>query len=203
MNWVDLVLAAVIVFNVGLGIAHGVFREVLSLAGIVIGVFAGIRGYEAIGWHVEGFLGTGPGVANLVAFVLIFAVIVSIFYYLGHLLHKAATKLFVGWLDRTGGGVFGTVKGLLFASVISLVLALFPFTDKLENDLNSSILGPHVVKFAPALYGTVMGYVRGGDYEGLDVMSLLESYGADASEETEDETLPDNFLPEEKDDEKE
>jgi membrane protein required for colicin V production len=199
MNWVDLVLAAVIVFNIGLGIAHGIFREVLSLAGIVIGVFAGIRGYEAVGWHVEGFLGTGPGVANLVAFVLIFAVIVSIFYYLGYLLHKAAAKLFVGWLDRTGGGIFGTVKGLLFASVISLVLALFPFTDKLEDDLNSSILGPHVVKFAPALYGTVMGYVRGDDYEGLDVRSLLESYASETSEETEDVTLPDDFLPEEDD----
>lgn len=194
MNWVDLVLAAVIVFNVGLGIAHGIFREVLSLAGIVIGIFAGIKGYEAIGWHVEGFLGTGPGVANLVAFVLIFAVIVGVFYYLGHLLHKAAAKLFVSWLDRTGGGVFGAVKGLLFASVISLVLALFPFTDKLENDLNTSIIGPHVVKFAPALYGTVMGWVRGGDYEGLDITSLLESYAEGAAEKTEDESLPDDFL---------
>lgn len=197
MNWVDLVLAAVIVFNVGLGIAHGIFREVLSLAGIVIGIFAGIKGYEAIGWHVEGFLGTGPGVANLVAFVLIFAVIVGVFYYLGHLLHKAAAKLFVSWLDRTGGGVFGVVKGLLFASVISLVLALFPFTDKLENDLNTSIIGPQVVKFAPALYGTVMGWVRGGDYEGLDITSLLKSYAEDAAEETEDESLPDDFLPDE------
>jgi membrane protein required for colicin V production len=195
MNWVDLVLAAVIVFNVGLGIAHGIFREVLSLAGIVIGIFAGIKGYEAIGWHMEGFLGTGPGVANLVAFVLIFAVIVSVFYYLGHLLHKAAAKLFVSWLDRTGGGVFGAVKGLLFASVISLVLALFPFTDKLENDLDTSIIGPHVVKFAPALYGTVTGWVRGGDYEGLDIMSLLESYAEGAADETEDESLPDDFLP--------
>jgi len=201
MNWVDLLLAAVIVFNVGLGIAHGVFREVLSLAGIVIGIFAGIKGYEAIGWHVEGFLGTEPGVANLVAFVLIFAVIVGVFYYLGHLLHKAAAKLFVSWLDRTGGGIFGAVKGLLFASVISLVLALFPFTDKLENDLNTSIIGPHVVKFAPALYGTVMGWVRGGDYEGLDITSLLENYAEGTAEETEDETLPDDFLPDEGDEE--
>jgi hypothetical protein len=101
----------------------------------------------------------------------------------------------VSWLDRTGGGVFGAVKGLLFASVISLVLALFPFTDKLENDLNTSIIGPHVVKFAPALYGTVMGWVRGGDYEGLDITSLLESYAEGVAEETEDESLPDDFLP--------
>ena len=200
MNWVDVVLAIIIVLNVGLGIYRGIFGEILSLAGIVIGIFAGIRGYEAIGWHVEGFLGTGPGVANLVTFVLIFGIIAAVFYYLGYLLHKAAEKLFVGWLDRTGGGAFGAVKGLLFASVIALVLALFPFTDKLENDMNSSVIGPHVVKFAPALYGTAMKYVSGSDYEGLDVMSLLGRYTDESAERTEDETLPDDFLPGEEED---
>jgi membrane protein required for colicin V production len=176
LNWVDIILGLIIISFTGLGIYRGILREALSLAGLAIGVFAGFKLYEVVGWHLEGFLGAGPGVANLIAFLGIFGIILGVFAYLGYLLKKAAEKVFVAWLDRTLGGIFGAIKGTLISSVVALVLALFPFTSALEDALNSSVIGPHVVKIAPALYGTIMSKLRSDDYEGLKIEELVADY---------------------------
>jgi membrane protein required for colicin V production len=176
INWVDALLAVIVAINCVLGVRRGIFRELFNLAGIALGLFAGFRLYEALGWNLEGWLDARPAVANLAAFVLIFCVIAFGASWLGHLLHKGAKRLFVGWFDRLAGGVFGFARGLVFASVTALVFALFPFFPKLEKDLNTSLLGPHVVKVAPAIYGAVMTKVRGKDHKGLDIKQLVDEY---------------------------
>ena len=176
INWVDALLAVIVAINCVLGVRRGIFREFFNLAGIVLGLFAGFRLYEALGWNLEGWLDARPAVANLAAFVLIFCVIAFGASWLGHLLHRGAKRLFVGWFDRLAGGVFGFARGLVFASVTALVFALFPFFPRLEKDLNTSLLGPHVVKVAPAIYGAVMTKVRGQDHKGLDIKQLVDEY---------------------------
>jgi len=176
LNWVDVVLAVVIAGNCALGLKRGLLREAFNLLGIGLGLFAGFRCYEALGWNIEGWLEAKPAVANLVAFLVIFLGIAFVTSYVGHLLRKGAKKLFLGWLDWLGGGVFGFARGLIFASVLAFVFALFPVFPRLEKDLQTSLLGPHVIKVAPALYGTVMEKVRGKGYEGLDVKKLVDDY---------------------------
>ncbi len=176
LNWVDALLAAIVAINCLLGIRRGIFRELFNLAGIILGLIAGFRLYEALGWNIEGWLDARPAVANLAAFVVIFCVIAFGASWLGYFLHKGAKKLFVGWFDRLAGGAFGFARGVVFASVTALVFALFPFFPKLETDLSTSLLGPHVVKVAPAIYGAVMEKVRGKGYEGLDIKKLIDEY---------------------------
>jgi len=197
INWVDAVLAIIVAVNCVLGIRRGIFREFFNLAGIVLGLFAGFRLYEVLGWNIEGWLDAKPAAANLVAFVAIFCAIAFGASWLGHLLHKGARKLFVGWLDRLAGGVFGFARGVVFASVTALVFALFPFFPRVEKDLGTSLLGPHVVKVAPAIYGAVMKKVRGPEHEGLDIKQLIDEY-VDAEEEAAETAGP---APEEEEDE--
>jgi membrane protein required for colicin V production len=188
INWVDAVLAVIVAVNCVLGVRRGIFREFFNLAGIALGLFAGFRLYEALGWNIEGWLDAKPAVANLTAFVVIFCVIAFGASWLGHVLHKGAKRLFVGWFDRLAGGAFGLARGLIFASVTALVFALFPFFPRLEKDLNTSLLGPHIVKVAPAIYGAVMKKVRGKDHKGLDIKQLIDGYLAEESAAEEAET---------------
>lgn len=201
VNWVDAVLAIIVAVNCVLGIRRGIFREFFNLAGIVLGLFAGFRLYEALGWNIEGWLDAKPAVANLVAFVAIFCAIAFGASWLGHILHKGAKKLFVGWLDRLAGGVFGFVRGVVFASVTALVFALFPFFPRVEKDLGTSLLGPHVVKVAPAIYGAVMKKVRGPEHEGLDIKQLIDEYVEAEEEDAEDAGPPPEEEEEEEDEE--
>lgn len=183
-------LAAIVAVNCLLGIKRGIFRELFNLAGIILGLVAGFRLYEALGWNIEGWLDARPAVANLAAFVVIFCAIAFGASWLGHLLHKGAKKLFVGWFDRLAGGAFGFARGLVFASVTALVFALFPFFPKLEKDLGTSLLGPHVVKLAPAIYGTVMEKVRGEGHQGLDIKQLIDEYLASEESGGESPAIP-------------
>jgi membrane protein required for colicin V production len=202
VNWVDAVLAIIIAANCLFGVRRGIFREFFNLAGIVLGIFVGFRCYEALGWNLEGWLEAKPAVANLVAFVAIFCVIAFGASWLGHLLHRGARRLFVGWFDRLAGGVFGLTRGLVFASVTALVLALFPFFPRLERDLSTSLLGPHVVKVAPAVYGAVMKKFRGEDHKGLDIKELVDEYlasGEPPEDAPELEEEPPPEVPEEED----
>jgi membrane protein required for colicin V production len=176
LNWVDLVIAVIVAGNALLGIRRGILREAFNLAGIGVGLFAGLRLYEELGWNVEGWSGASPETANLAAFVAVFLACAVGAEYVGYLLHKGARRLFMGWLDRLAGGVFGCVRGLILASVAALALALFPFTPKIEQDLRSSVLGPHVVKVAPAVYGSAMKKARGAGYEGMDIEKLVDEY---------------------------
>jgi len=183
---VDAALAAIIVGNGALGVKRGIFREAFNLVGIAAGLFAGFRLYEALGWDMEGWLGARPEVANVVAFLAVFFGVAFVMSWVGYVLHRGAKKLFVGWLDRGLGGVFGVARGLVFASVAALAVALFPFFPKLEQDLKRSLLGPHVIKVAPATYGFVMEKVRGREYEGLELGTLFDAYlkGEEGPEDT-------------------
>ncbi len=183
-------MAVIVVVNCVLGIKRGIFREFFNLAGIALGLFAGFRLYEALGWNIEGWLDARPAVANLAAFVVIFCVIAFGSSWLGHLFHRGAKRLFAGWFDRLAGGAFGFARGLIFASVTALVFALFPFFPKLERDLNTSLLGPHVVKVAPAIYGAVMKKVRGKDHKGLDIKQLVDEYLQDEESLGEEKEVP-------------
>lgn len=81
-------------------------------------------------------------------------------------------------------------RGLIFASVGALAVALFPFFPKLEEDLRQSQLGPHVIRVAPAAYGFVMEKVRGRGYEGLDLGTLADEYLKNPEERSQDEDGP-------------
>jgi membrane protein required for colicin V production len=190
INWVDALLAVIVAVNCVLGIKRGIFREFFNLAGIALGLFAGFRLYEALGWNIEGWLDARPAVANLAAFVVIFCVIAFGSSWLGHLLHRGAKRFFVGWFDRLAGGAFGFTRGLIFASVTALVFALFPFFPKLERDLNTSLLGPHLVRVAPAIYGAVMKKVRGEDHKGLDIKQLVDEYLRQEESSGEEKEVP-------------
>jgi membrane protein required for colicin V production len=198
LNWVDAALALLIGLNAALGVRRGIFREAFNLFGILAGLFAGLRLYEALGWSIEGWLDAKPEVANLIAFVAVFLVITFGSSYVGLLLHKGAKRLFVGWFDRLLGGAFGFGRGLIFASVAALVVALFPLTPRVERDLATSVLGPRVIKIAPAVYGTVMAKLRGRGYEGLDVKKLIDEYAAAPGAAATAEISPGDGDPEEK-----
>lgn len=182
-------MALIIVGNALLGVKRGIFREAFNLAGIAGGLFLGFRCYEALGWNLEGWLEAKPALANLAAFVVIFLGVAFTGAYLGYLLHKGAKRLFVGWLDHFAGGVFGLGRGLVFASVTALTLALFPFLPRLERDVADSALGPHVIKIAPAIYNSLMTRFRGSEHKGLDIKKLVDDY-LDADDGTKEEPAP-------------
>lgn len=120
MNWLDLVLMAMVGASVLTGLLKGAVRTVFSLAGLAVGFFVASRESGALAlvlgrWMSDRF--TGP-----VAFILVFLGIGLVFALAGWLLRTALDKLSLTWLDRLAGGALGLLRGVAIVGVLALAI---------------------------------------------------------------------------------
>jgi membrane protein required for colicin V production len=123
VNVVDPILL-VILFLFGLrGYFKGLFREIFSVAGLVIGIMAALRYDEPVAALAETYWKVSPIVLKGAAFVAIFFVVYFLFNLAGWLLHRSAQILFMQAVNRMGGVAMGLGKGAAFAALMVFFLA--------------------------------------------------------------------------------
>ena len=126
MTLVDWAVVIIMVSAVIAGMAHGFFRSVCSLGGLVLGV-------AIAGWNYARFAQVLlpvfriPAIANCVAFLFIALLIMVLASLIGKLLSKTFKSIGLGWLDGIAGAIFGFIQGIVLVVVFVLViLAFFP-----------------------------------------------------------------------------
>ena len=120
MNWVDIVIAVVILISTIIGLRNGLIKVVLSLAGLIIGITLAGRYYLTLAGHLS-FIHQ-VAVANVVAFIIILVVVMMIASLIALILTKIVSAMMLGWLNRLGGAVFGFLEG---AFLMAIALALW------------------------------------------------------------------------------
>jgi membrane protein required for colicin V production len=124
-NWLDVLLALILVVSVVGSFTRGFARSAISLIGVVLGIFFGLWFYGVAGGFLLPYV-SHRAFANVAGFFLIFFG----FILLGSLAAWGLAKL-VDWagltpLDRVLGGAFGLARGALIC--VAIVLALSAFT---------------------------------------------------------------------------
>lgn len=127
MNWLDIVLLLIFCLSVASGFAKGFAKLLVGLAAAILGFLCGLWFYGAAGAYLLPYV-SHKGVANFLGFLLIFFAIVLAGAVVGKLLGTLLKWVGLSWIDRLLGGVFGLVRGLVFA--IAIVLALMAFSPK-------------------------------------------------------------------------
>lgn len=123
MTWFDYALIAVVGLSALIGIWRGLVREVFALAGWIAAIavallFAG----EAARLIPPDF--ATPLVRTVIAFTVLFIIILVVVSIAGLLFTKAVRAVGLGFADRTLGGVFGFARGALILLVIALAAGL-------------------------------------------------------------------------------
>ncbi len=123
-NWLDGVLAAVVVVSVVTAMTKGFVTELISLATVIAGLIVAAVKYRQVAVYFEDITKSHE-VALAAAFLTLFVGILI----LGALVSALARKLIktagIHWFDRFMGGVFGLVRGVLVDSVLLMVLVAF------------------------------------------------------------------------------
>ena len=125
MNWVDLVVLALMLVSGLLGAMRGLVREVLGVAAWVAAAFvAGPYGAfrYAAPWvrrHIS-----DPGVADAVAFGSVFLIVLILLWLVVRSLSNAVRGSALGGLDRTLGLVFGLGRGAALLVVAYILLGI-------------------------------------------------------------------------------
>ena len=139
-NWVDCILAAIIVASVVTATMKGFVQELVSLASVVIGLVVAAIGYSrAALWFDD--LTKSHEVALGLGFLVLFLGTLLVGAVLGALARKLIHTAGVQWFDRFLGGIFGLVRGVLVDAV--LLMALLAFAIKPEA-VRQSVLAPYI-----------------------------------------------------------
>jgi membrane protein required for colicin V production len=157
-NWVDIVIAAVMIRALYAGFKRGFINEVLHLLAVVLTIFV-VFHYTPVCVHfLEKSIFFKPQVARSVTFISLWMLVALVTRFIRgaiFLLFKIEAKTF---LDKAGGIAVSAVRGLL---VCSLMLWLFfsAGNEYVTRTVKSSYLSPRVVDLAPDVYRGIFNIV--------------------------------------------
>ena len=149
MNWLTIVLVAVIGFVTWRAYANGFIRELVSLSAAILAIpVAGIF-YPHLYRKLSPII-TNHTAAYLVSFLAILAGVIIAGQVVAHLLKRTVSMLNLGAVDRLAGGAFGFVKIVIIIQVILIALVRFPSPD-LQASIDSSAVASKLVDTAPVV----------------------------------------------------
>jgi membrane protein required for colicin V production len=139
-NWLDWILAVIVVTSVVTAILKGFIRELISLASVVAGLVIAALGYQRAALWFEDLtrshnVALGLGFLSLFLGTLLVGVLISA------LARKLIQQAGLQWFDRFLGGVFGLLRGVAVDCILLMVLLAFAI--KLEA-VQKSTLAPYV-----------------------------------------------------------
>jgi membrane protein required for colicin V production len=162
LNWVDLIIAVMLVSFAIRGFMRGFFRELLSLVGLFLGLWLALLKFVPLGeWLQHRFPLTEP-LPFHVAFLVIFLSVSSVAGLVGYILHRAAKGLLIGWLDAIVGLGFGAIKGVMILTVLLFLVAHLPLAASLKDRLRTSTVVAYLELANPFLERSVQAYRRFG-----------------------------------------
>lgn len=151
-NILDTVALIVLVISMVGAIRKGFSVELISLASVIAGFFLAVTGYAKLGDSLLAW-GVPEKSTGLIAFVSIFILVFVVGVFFSAVMDKVLKGLFLKWLDRLLGGIFGLVRGCLLVSIVFLALTVFPVHKGLVSDSVSAgfflQIGKAVVTLTP------------------------------------------------------
>ncbi len=165
MNWIDFSILFVLVLAFLNGYRRGVFKEISTFIGLVLGVIFAVNNADWLVGQLRGKFNFSPTVLYLISYTLILAVCIAVLKLLGHFFYKLVKIAPLKLPNKISGGVFGVIKGLV---VLSLVLLLFLFPTpfrSIDGAIESSAMARPIRAFVPMIYNhsTVL-HPRSGDF---------------------------------------
>ena len=142
MNWVDIALLAIFSMFGLRGYFKGLFREVLSLSGLVVGFMVAVRYDDRVAALAVSYWTLSPFILKGAAFIAIFFVVYFVFSLAGWLIHHSEKALFLQTVNRIGGIAVGIGKG---AAVMALIIFIVHTASWVPHSTKVKLDGAYLV----------------------------------------------------------
>jgi membrane protein required for colicin V production len=161
MSGLDIAILAVLALSVVWGIWRGFVREILSLAGWVLAFLAA----NAVAGQLGELLPASwarEELRVLIAFVVVFALVLSALTLVAMLISKLFKKAGLGGVDRTLGALFGLARGVVILLVVTLAAGLtsLPRDPLWKRSVGAGMLTRSVLQLRPWLPPRLEGRLR-------------------------------------------
>ena len=141
MPIIDIIIALALLASVVVGVVRGFVKEAISIAALLIAIWAALYFGPAVGDVSSSWL-SSEGLQMWFGRILVFAIILSIGGLLGWGISKLVRMSVLSGMDRFLGALFGTLRGILLLAVF-VIGGQFAGFEKDEWWLSSRLI-PHV-----------------------------------------------------------
>lgn len=149
MNWLDIVIIAALAWFALAGLSAGILRESVTLVAAALGVVLAGLLYKRLADDMSIFTDSDL-VANIAAFVSIFAAVFIAGQIVAGLLKQTASLLMLGPIDSLAGLVFGLIKGFIVVEMALILFAAYRI-DTITRAMDGSLLTPFFLNGLPVL----------------------------------------------------
>ncbi|ACN16641.1 putative colicin V production protein-like protein [Desulforapulum autotrophicum HRM2] len=148
MNLFDVIILVVVSFCLVRGLFRGFIREVSSIVGVLAGFYGAGTYYPLVAPFLNQWV-DNPGYRKIISFFVLFCGILIAVNLVAALIRYLLNIVFLGWVDRLCGLVFGAAKGLLIVSILLIVVTIL--LPRNTAFVSESRLCPHVVMVSEVL----------------------------------------------------
>jgi membrane protein required for colicin V production len=138
MNFVDILIWAVLILFVVKGFLKGFIKEACALLGLLAGGWAAFKYHHVLAEAIWPFIHLPQRVALVLSFIFIFFILGLLFYLCGYLLTVVCKIMLLGGINRVGGVIFGLLEGAFILSMVLYFGTAKPVPDKVKGWLMRS-----------------------------------------------------------------
>jgi len=156
MNWLDIVLAILIIWSVLTSFRKGLSREVIGLVAGVLALVLGAWFYGTTGSFLLRYV-SSPRIANFIGFCLVVIGVLAFGGLVSHIVGRFLRVTGLSFVDHALGAGFGLLRGTLVGVALVMGMMAFSQGDQPPAAVVESRLAPYVVD-AARLFASMAPY---------------------------------------------
>jgi len=156
MNWLDIVLAIIIMLSVLTSFRKGLSREVIGLVAGVLALVMGAWFYGSAGSFLLRYV-SSPRIANFAGFCLVVIGVLALGGLVSHIVGRFLRVTGLSFVDHVLGAGFGLLRGTLVGVALVMGMMAFSQGDQPPAAVVESRLAPYVVD-AARLFASMAPY---------------------------------------------
>lgn len=162
MNTIDIVISVILLFGLIKGYIKGIFIEITSLVGLILGVYGAIHFSFYLSNILKSRVDWDESMIQIVAFAGTFLIILMALIFLGKALTKIAETASLGIFNKMLGGIFGILKYALILSIVFIVYDQINGSLQFMNKkkVNNSVLYNPVKNLAQSIFPKLVRVVE-------------------------------------------
>lgn len=149
---ITVVIILIIVFFLIDGIRRGLVRQVFEIAGLIVAFMGAYYLGHFFAQRFEGSTRISYSVILFFFSAIVFIAVVIVFHLLGLMMQKIMSVTILGPVDRVGGAMFGALKGVLFVSLVCVLVFSVPAAGGFKRKLQTNRVAAAIHPVLPRMY---------------------------------------------------
>ena len=142
MNYLDVIISVSSLYGLIKGFSNGIIKELTNIISLISAIYIGVHFSVLVEPYLSSVvLGDYQRIIPLLAFLIVFIVILIIIKSIGELIDKVTKLLALGLISRFLGAIFGALKIMVvFSGIIFFLQEYKTTTSQMEKE--SILLSP-------------------------------------------------------------